>query len=102
MLERNKDWLIILGLMLLSIVPAVGGAFRLIKIGMGDSSLENARFLASPVPIFLHVFSATVYSLLGALKALEAGLDSSLTHRKLMETHASSDLNLWSLLSTSK
>ncbi|MGE3760477.1 MAG: DUF2306 domain-containing protein [Pseudobdellovibrionaceae bacterium] len=68
MLTRNKDWLIILGLVLLSIVPAIGGAFRIVKISAGDSSLENARFLASPLLIFLHVVSAIAYSFLGALQ----------------------------------
>lgn len=68
MLTRNKDWFIILGLVLLSIVPAIAGAVRIVKISLGDSTLENARFLASPLLILLHVVSATVYSFLGALQ----------------------------------
>jgi len=65
---KKRDWLIPAGLILLSLVPALGGANRLGQVASGTMTAENARFLAMPVPIVIHIVGATLYSLLGALQ----------------------------------
>lgn len=53
----------------MSLVPALGGALRLASFsGEAPASPDNARFLAAPVPVVLHVLSATLFSLLGAFQ----------------------------------
>jgi len=53
-------------LLVLSLVPALGGIARLARLS--GSAPDDARFLQAPVPILLHVLSATVYCLLGAFQ----------------------------------
>lgn len=56
-------------LVLLSIVPMLGGVARLMHMS-NESALspENARFVQAPVPILIHIFSATVFCILGAFQ----------------------------------
>jgi uncharacterized membrane protein len=68
MKTTRSDWLIPAALIALSLVPAIAGTARLSQVGSGDLTPDNARFLASPVPVFLHITSAIVYSILGALQ----------------------------------
>lgn len=69
MTKRNRSWLVPTGLILLSIVPMLGGAFRLGQLASGgEVTAENARFVAAPVPVVLHIIGATVFCLLGALQ----------------------------------
>jgi hypothetical protein len=65
---KKRDWLIPAGLIVLSVVPALGGATRLMQVGRGVETAENARFLAMPLPIILHIIAATLYSFFGALQ----------------------------------
>src|SRR5919202_4860850 len=47
----------------------IKGAFRLSHLAGGaEITPANARFFASPVPVVLHIVSATVYALLGAFQ----------------------------------
>jgi uncharacterized membrane protein len=62
------DWLIPAGLIVLSLVPAMGGAVRLDAVTSGVETADNARFLAAPTPIVLHIFAATIYGFLGAFQ----------------------------------
>jgi uncharacterized membrane protein len=65
----SNDWLIPLGLIALSLIPALAGASRLVELGGGaEITSENARFFTSPVPVVLHIISVTLYSILGALQ----------------------------------
>lgn len=65
----SAGWLVPVGLLMLSFIPVVGGAFRLTQLAGGaEITPANARFFASPVPVVLHVVSVTVYSLLGAFQ----------------------------------
>lgn len=65
---------VLLGLLLLSVVPVAAGAFRLVQLAHGpDATGENARFLASPAPIALHVPSSSLFALLGALELAWVG-----------------------------
>jgi uncharacterized membrane protein len=65
---KKRDWLIPASLALLSLVPALGGANRLGQVVGGHETAENARFLAVPAPIIVHIVAATIYSFLGALQ----------------------------------
>ncbi len=63
------DWLVPTGLIVLSIIPVVAGAFRLSELAGGaDITSQNARFFASPLPVVSHIISVTLYSLLGAFQ----------------------------------
>lgn len=56
-------------LIVLSTVPILGGIARLGSLSPNATvSAENARFVASPFPIVVHVVTATVYCLLGAFQ----------------------------------
>lgn len=69
MQSTRKDWLIPAGLILLSIVPAIGGASRVSQLAGGaEITPENARFFAAPIPILIHIGAALVYSFFGALQ----------------------------------
>lgn len=63
--------LLLAGLLLLSVIPALGGAVRLESIASGGPvTADNARFLAVPVPVVLHIVAALLYSTLGAWQVL--------------------------------
>lgn len=65
---NRSQWLVPLGLVALSLVPAVAGTARLAQLAGGELTPENARFFASPLPVVLHVPAAIVYSLVGAFQ----------------------------------
>lgn len=69
-------------LVLLSVVPTIGGIVRLMSVADDVAvTADNARFLHAPAPVVMHVVSATVYSLLGAFQ-FSRGL-----HRRLPRVH---------------
>jgi uncharacterized membrane protein len=55
-------------LILLSVVPAIGGAARLSDLIGGEVTAANERFFAMPIPILIHIFAVIPFSLLGALQ----------------------------------
>jgi uncharacterized membrane protein len=64
----SAAWLVA-ALLLLSAIPLASGAFRLIQLAGGaDITPANARFFASPLPVVVHIVSASVYALLGAFQ----------------------------------
>lgn len=66
-------WLVPTGLILLSLIPVLAGAARLTDLMAGSPvDAANARFVASPAPVVLHVVGATSYSLLGAFQFVPA------------------------------
>lgn len=70
--KRRSGWLAAAGLILLSLIPVLGGAFRLTDLTGGAITAENARFFASPIPVVAHIIGASVYTLLGALQFVPA------------------------------
>ena len=63
------QWLVPAGLIALSIIPILAGAFRLTELASSpEITLNNARFVASPIPVTVHIVSVTMYSLLGAFQ----------------------------------
>jgi uncharacterized membrane protein len=65
----RRDYLIPAGLIVLSLVPSIAGTVRVAEL-TGDvvATADNARFLASPLPLLLHLPAAIAYSMLGALQ----------------------------------
>ncbi len=63
------QWLPPVGLIVLSLIPVLAGAVRLNELmGSPEITANNARFVASPIPVTVHIVSVTVFSLLGALQ----------------------------------
>jgi uncharacterized membrane protein len=66
---RRFEWLIPVGLILLSLVPAAAGTARLAELAGGAKlTAANARFVAAPVPVVLHLLSVIPFTILGALQ----------------------------------
>lgn len=56
-------------MLVLSLVPVLAGAARVHQLARGvEITPENARFFAAPLPVVLHIVSAAVYSVLGAIQ----------------------------------
>lgn len=67
--QNRREWLIPVGLLVLSAVPAIAGAVRLTELSSGaEVTAANARFFASPLPVVLHIISVMLYSVLGAFQ----------------------------------
>ena len=59
----SATWLIA-ALLVLSAIPLAAGAFRLTELAGGaEITPANARFFAAPLPIVLHIVSASVYAI---------------------------------------
>lgn len=62
-------WLVPAGLILLSIIPLIFGVVRLNELANGaEITPSNARFFAAPLPVVIHIVSASLYALLGAFQ----------------------------------
>ena len=67
--SRRSDWLVPASLVLLSLVPAIAGTVRLAEVAGGaEVTPANARFLAQPLPVVLHVLAVIPYSIVGAFQ----------------------------------
>lgn len=65
----SAAWLVPAALILLSAIPIAAGVFRLGELAGGATiTPANARFVASPLPVVLHIVSVTLFSLLGAFQ----------------------------------
>jgi uncharacterized membrane protein len=65
----SAEWLVPAALLMLSAIPLISGALRLTQMAGGpDIMPANPRFLASPLPVVLHIVSVSVYSILGAFQ----------------------------------
>jgi uncharacterized membrane protein len=67
--SSSTEWLIPAGLILLSLIPVAAGGVRIAQLSSSaEITPDNARFFASPLPVVLHIFSVSIYSLLGAFQ----------------------------------
>ncbi len=67
--KQSSDWLVPALLIALSAIPIIAGAFRMVWMASGvEITPENARFFAAPIPVVLHVFSVSVFCILGAFQ----------------------------------
>jgi uncharacterized membrane protein len=66
---RLRAWRVPIGLVALSLVPALAGSVRVAQLATGVSeTADNGRFVRSPVPVTVHVISVVVFSMLGAFQ----------------------------------
>lgn len=64
-------WLVPAGLILLNLIPILSGALRLTQLGGGPELIpEASRFTVFPWPVVIHIVSATLFSIVGALQFL--------------------------------
>jgi len=67
--SAKTDSLVVGGLLLLSVVPLVAGALRIVELlGGAEITTENARFFAAPIPVTIHMVSALLFCILGAFQ----------------------------------
>ena len=63
------EWLIPVGLIMLSAIPLISGALHMVELATGAEIIPNyERPSVSPLPAILHVISVTLYSILGAFQ----------------------------------
>ena len=67
--STRSEWLIPAGLIALSVIPVAAGTVRLVQLGGGaEITPDNARFFAAPLPVVLHIISASLYCIMGAFQ----------------------------------
>src|SRR5687768_9868845 len=65
----RTDRRVIIGLIALTAVPVIAGAFRVSELASGaEVTPANERFFAVPLPVVLHIIGASLFCLLGALQ----------------------------------
>ena len=58
-----------IALVALGTVPVIAGSLRLVELSGGAATLpSDARYAASPLPVVMHIVSATVFAMLGAFQ----------------------------------
>ncbi len=66
---RTSEWSVPVLLILLSLVPAIAGTRRVVELlGGAPATVANARFVAAPAAVALHVIAAIPFSMLGAFQ----------------------------------
>ncbi|TMC09614.1 MAG: DUF2306 domain-containing protein [Chloroflexi bacterium] len=66
---RRREWLVPAGLILLTAVPVIAGADRVGQLASGGPvTPDNARFFSMPLPVVVHIISASVFCFLGAFQ----------------------------------
>ncbi|MBB5953976.1 putative membrane protein [Saccharothrix tamanrassetensis] len=67
--STRAEWPVPAALILLTAVPVVAGAVRLTELAGGaEVTSENARFLAAPLPVVVHIVCAVLYCVAGAFQ----------------------------------
>jgi hypothetical protein len=67
--SSRRVWLAPAALILLSAIPVAAGAFRIDQLASGAPvTPDNARFVAMPLPVVVHIIGASVFCLLGAFQ----------------------------------
>ena len=68
MSKRRRGWGVPAALVALSAIPVSAGALRLLQLAGGPPVLPADPRFASPVPLIVHIVSATVFALVGAFQ----------------------------------
>lgn len=64
-----SSWGVPAALLTLGTIPVIAGSLRLVELSGGASTLpSDARYDASPLPVVVHIVSATVFAILGAFQ----------------------------------
>lgn len=68
---KKSELFILIGLLLLSLIPSVGGIVRLVELGIDSEFLpKNPRIRLAPTPVVFHLLSVVPYCILGAFQFL--------------------------------
>jgi uncharacterized membrane protein len=65
---KATDWQIIVPLLILSLVPTLGGVSRIGSLLSNEVNPDNARFFAAPLPVVIHVLVSSLFCILGAFQ----------------------------------
>lgn len=69
MTTRRSSWRAPVALIALGTVPVIAGSLRLVELSGGAEAMpSDARYTASPLPVVIHIVSATVFAILGAFQ----------------------------------
>jgi len=67
--QGAAGWAVPAALILLVVIPLATGALRLAEMAGGPKIMPaNAQFVATPLPVVVHIVGAAVYALLGAFQ----------------------------------
>lgn len=65
----RSDWLVPAGLIALAAIPVIAGTVRIVVLAQGaPATPDNARFVADPLPVVIHIVATAVYCLVGAFQ----------------------------------
>jgi uncharacterized membrane protein len=68
---KKFEWAILIGLLLLSLVPCLGGVVRISELLFGFEIMPaNPRVLKAPIPVIIHLAGAVPFCVLGILQFL--------------------------------
>lgn len=68
-MKKKSDWLIPLGLILLTLVPSIAGIVRLAGLAQGGPvTPENSRFFSEPAAAAIHIIGSFFFGFFGALQ----------------------------------
>jgi uncharacterized membrane protein len=68
-MTKTRTWIAPAGLIAFGFVPMLAGVIRLTELAGGpEVTPDNARFLAAPAAVVVHIVAVFVYSLFGALQ----------------------------------
>lgn len=66
---KQSEWVVLIGLLLVSIVPTAGGLFRLVELASGHEFLpENPRIQSAALPVIVHISASVFYCIVGAFQ----------------------------------
>ena len=67
--SSRAGWRATAGLLALTAVPVLAGAFRVAELASGaEVTPANSRFFAVPLPVVVHIIGASLFCVLGALQ----------------------------------
>lgn len=67
----SREWILLAVILIYSFIPTFGGLLRVAELFGGQAILPvNARALAYPLPIVVHVLSSFLFCILGAIQFL--------------------------------
>lgn len=67
--ESGTGWFVLVLLIGLNLIPVLAGAARLFGLASGEQiTIQNARFIASPLPVCAHIISASLFGVMGAFQ----------------------------------
>jgi uncharacterized membrane protein len=70
---QRSEWVVVISLLLLSFIPCVGGAIRLIELSLGASFQflpPKPMISSAPIPVLVHLATAIPYCVLGIAQFL--------------------------------